>query len=88
MAITPVKPDFHDVTSRGKVWVIYRPTIATGGDTWTVPGARVVLSVDSAKTGVAGFTQATSTSGNGVVITVSVTTSSTGNLVPLTVYYV
>lgn len=87
-AITPVKPDFYDVTSIGKVRVWMAPTIsvAATGDTITVPGIKQVFTVSNARTGgVVGWTSSADGLGNSV-ITLVVTASSTGGSFPLVVY--
>ena len=85
MAVTPAKPDFYDGTWRGKIRVWESPVIATS-DTLTIPGVKRVFSITSAKTGVVIFTSSAASGGNGVVVTMTVTASSTGDRQPLVVY--
>lgn len=86
-AITPAKPSFMDVTSKGKVRVWELPVIGANatGDTITAPGLKRVFSVKNAKTGVAAFTSSSDGHGN-TVITLTVTAASTGDRFPLVVY--
>jgi hypothetical protein len=84
-ALTPAKPDFLDVTSVGKIRVWKRPVFATG-DTVLVPGIKQVFMVTTAKTGTITFTSSDAGHGKGVVLTLTVAASSTGDYNPLVVY--
>jgi hypothetical protein len=84
-ALTPAVPDVFDVTSVGKVRIWLAPTFGTG-DTVTVPGLKQVFSVTNAKTGVVSWTSSLAANALGVVLTLTVSASSTGNTNPLVVY--
>lgn len=85
-AVTPVKPTFYDVTSRGKVRIWTNPTISlTTAETLTIPGVKRVFSVENAKTGVVSWTSSSDGHGN-TVISMVITASTTGQYSPLTVY--
>lgn len=84
-ALTPSKPDFFDGSWRGKIRVWKNPVFATG-DTVTVPGVKQVFAIHSAKTGVVSFTSSAAANGTGVVCTLTVSASSTGDNRPLVVY--
>lgn len=86
MAYTPVKPDFLDVTSRGKVRIWYTPTGATGADTLTIPGIKKIFSVTLGSRPTISWTSSDAGSGRGVVLTLTVTASTTGGNTPLVVY--
>lgn len=86
MAVTPTKPSFMDVTSRGKIRVWESPVVAVTSDTLTVPGVKKVFSVSFAKTGTITWTSSFAANGNGVVLTLAATASSTGDRQPLVVY--
>lgn len=84
-ALTPAKPDFHDVLSRGKIRIWESPVFATA-DTVTVPGLKRVFSITNAKTGVVSWTSSAAANGLGTVCTLTVSASSTGDRQPLVVY--
>ena len=83
-ALTPATPDFFGSQGNAKFRVWYAPVFASG-DTVTVPGIKKVFSVSSAKTGVVSFTSSAAANGTGVVLTLTVSASSTGDTRPLMV---
>ena len=85
MAFSPAKPDFKDVTSRGRVYVWFTPTCTTS-DTVTVPLKRII-SVEIFGRPTASFTAtAGSVSGTTVVTISTITASCTGGNTPLFIY--
>ena len=85
MAITPAKPDFRDVTSRGKIFIWYTPTIAAGGDTITV-GLKKIANVEITNRPATTFTSSAAAAGAGTTLTITVTGSCTGGVTPLMIY--
>ncbi len=88
MAISPTRPDFYDVTSKGKVRIWTAPTIAVTSETVVVPGIKRVFSVFVGNRPTTTYTY-TSTGANNtaVVMTLAVTASTTGSTAtPLVVY--
>lgn len=83
-ALSPAVPDFFGSQGNAKFRVWYSPTFASG-DTVTVPGIKQVFSVTNAKTGVVSYTSSAAANGLGVVLTLTVSASSTGNANPLMV---
>ena len=83
--LTPAKPDFFDGTWRAKIRIWEEPVFASG-DTVLVPGVKRVFAIHSAKTGVVSFTSSLAANGRGVVCTLTVSASSTGDRFPLVAY--
>lgn len=81
-ALTPAVPDFFGSMGNAKFRVWYAPVFASG-DTVVVPGIKNVFSITSAKTGVVSFTSSLAANGLGVVCTLTVSASSTGDTQPL-----
>jgi len=86
MAISPSKPDFIDVTSRGKVYIWLTPTVSAGGDTLNVTGVKRIFSVEVGNRPASTFTYTTTGSAGTVVLTLTVTASTTGGVTPLVIY--
>ena len=88
MAVSPARPDFLDVTSKGKIRVWSAPTIAAGGDTVTVPGIKRVFSVYVGQRSATTYTfTSTGASNTAVVLTLTVTASTTGSTAQTLVVY-
>jgi hypothetical protein len=85
MAITPAKPDFRDITSRGRIMIWYTPTISAGGDTITV-GLKRVANLEIGNRGLTTFTSSAAAAGGGTVLTITVTASCTGATTPMMIY--
>lgn len=85
MAITPAKPDFYDITSRGKTRVWVAPTMSTS-DTITVPGIKRIFSVTMGSRPGLTYTSSQAANGLGTVLTLVCTASATGGNTPLVVY--
>lgn len=85
MAVSPTKPDFMDVTSRGKVRVWVTPTIATS-DTVQVSGVKKIFQVVVGSRPTTTWTSSSAGNGNGTVVTLTITASCTGGATPLVIY--
>lgn len=85
MAFTPVKPDFFDVTSRGKARVWVAPTFASG-DTIQVSGIKKVFSVTIGSRPAMSWTSSAAANGGGTVVTLTVSASCTGGNTPVVIY--